>query len=282
MEYGLSTYLYINERLNSHILDRILGAGFQNIELFAARQHLDYTDRNQVKDVAQWFRDHEVKLHSVHAPLFSDPDWGRSGGLAVSIAYLERRLRVDSMDEIKRALDIADDLPFRYLVVHMGLPEDEYDLNKFDAVMTSLEHLKVSVKDRGVQLLLENVPNQLGTPERLVQFIHHTHLNVGICFDTGHANMLNGIHPAFETLNTYIASTHVHDNRGEKDDHLMPFDGAIDWTEAVRDLRRGEGRFPVLFEIRDYGPNPTSLSRLAEVIERMEAIAGEGVSSCSQ
>ena len=30
MEYGLSTYLYVNERLNSHILDKILGAGFQN------------------------------------------------------------------------------------------------------------------------------------------------------------------------------------------------------------------------------------------------------------
>ena len=272
MEYGLSTYLYVNDRLNSHILDRILGAGFQNIELFAARQHLDYTDRNQVRDVAQWFRDHEVKLHSVHAPLYSDPDWGRSGGFAISIAYLERRLRVESMDEIKRAIDIADDLPFRYLVVHMGLPDDEYDLTRLDAVMTSLEHLKVSVKDRGVQLLLENVPNELGTPERLVQFIQHTHLNVGICFDTGHAYMRRGIHPAFETLSTYIASTHVHDNHGEKDDHLMPFEGDIDWTEAVRDLRRGNGRFPVVFEVRECGPDTTSLSRLAEVIERMEAI----------
>jgi hypothetical protein len=55
----------------------------------------------------------------------------------------------------------------------------------------------------------------------------------------------------------------------------MPFDGDIDWTEAVRDLRRGEGQFPVLFEIRDYGPDKTSLSRLAEVMERMEEIPEE-------
>jgi sugar phosphate isomerase/epimerase len=275
MEYGLSTYLYVNERLSSHKLDKILGARFRTIELFAARQHLDYTDRNQVRDVAQWFRDHEVSLHSVHAPLYADAEWGQSGGLAVSVAYLERRLRIDSMDEIRRALDIADYLPFRYLIVHMGLPDEEYDLSKFDAVMTSLEHLKVSAKDRGVQLLLENVPNELGTPERLVEFLEYTRLNVKICFDTGHAHMKQGLHPAFETLRTYIASTHVHDNRGEKDEHLMPFDGSIDWREAVRDLRRGEGQFPVLFEIRDYGPQTTSLSRLAEVMARMEDIPEE-------
>jgi sugar phosphate isomerase/epimerase len=179
------------------------------------------------------------------------------------------------MDEIKRALDMADYLPFRYLIVHMGLPEEDYALKKFDAVMTSLEHLKVFAKDRGVQLLLENVPNELGTPERLVEFLQYTRLNVKICFDTGHAHMTHGLHSAFETLRTYIASTHVHDNRGEKDDHLMPFDGDIDWEGAVRDLRRGDGQFPVVFEIRDDGTRMTSLSRLAEVMERMEGIPKE-------
>jgi len=275
MQYGLSTYLFVNERLNAHVLDKILGAGFQTIELFAARQHFDYTDRNQMRDVAQWFRDHQVNLHSVHAPLYGDANWGQLGGIMVSVAYLERRLRIDSMDEIKRSLDIADHLPFRYLVVHMGLPEEEYDLSKFDAVMTSLEHLKVSAKDRGVQLLLENVPNELGTPERLVQFLQYTRLNVRICFDTGHAHMTRGFHPAFETLSSYIASTHVHDNQGAKDDHLMPFDGGIDWPEAVRDLRRGDGQFPVLFEIRDYGPEKSSLTRLAEVRSRLESLSKE-------
>jgi sugar phosphate isomerase/epimerase len=275
MQYGLSTYLFVNERLNAHVLDKILGAGFQTIELFAARQHLDYTDRNHMRDVAQWFRDHQVNLHSVHAPLYGDANWGQLGGIMVSVAYLERRLRIDSMDEIKRSLEIADHLPFRYLVVHMGLPEEEYDLSKFDAVMTSLEHLKVSAKDRGVQLLLENVPNELGTPERLVQFLQYTRLNVKICFDTGHAHMTRGFHPAFETLSSYIASTHVHDNQGAKDDHLMPFDGGINWPEAVRDLRRGDGQFPVLFELRDYGPQKSSLARLAEVRSRLESLSKE-------
>jgi sugar phosphate isomerase/epimerase len=214
-------------------------------------------------------------MHSVHAPLYGDADWGQSGGLAVSIAYVERRLRVDSMDEIKRALDIAEVLPFRYLIVHMGVPEEEFEMNKFDAVMTSLEHLKVSARDRGVQLLLENVPNELGTPARLVYFLQYSRLNIKLCFDTGHAHMKQGVHASFETLLPHIASTHVNDNHGEKDDHLLPFAGGINWTQAVHDLRRGEGQFPVLFEIRDYGPDVTSLARLAAAIRRMEDIPKE-------
>jgi sugar phosphate isomerase/epimerase len=275
MEYGLSTYLYVNERLGSHVLDQILGTGIRKIELFCARQHFDYTDRNHIRDVAQWFNDHKVTLHSVHSPLYADTDWGRSGGLTVSIAHLERRLRIESMDEIKRALDIADQVHFRYLIVHMGLPEEDYDLGKFDAAMTSLEHLKVHAKDRGVQILLENIPNELGTPERLVEFLQYTRLNMKICFDTGHAHMGGGVHAAFETLRQYIASTHVSDNRHEKDDHLMPFDGEIDWTEAMRDLHRGDGQFPLVFEVRDYGPEVTSLARVVEVMARMESLVKE-------
>lgn len=275
MEYGLSTYLYVNERLSSHILDQILGAGFRHIELFAARQHLDYTDRRHVRDIAQWFHDNQLTLHSVHAPLYADEDWGRLGGLAVSIAYLERRLRIESMDEIKRALDIADHLPFRYLILHMGLPEEDYDLNKFDAVMTSLEHLQIFAKDRGVKLLLENIPNELGTPQRLVEFLRYTRLNVKLCFDTGHARMTGSVHEAFETLRAHIASTHVHDNCTHKDDHLLPFDGDIGWTEVVRDLRSGEGQFPTLFEVRGDGTPTATLARLAKVIDRMESITEE-------
>jgi len=272
MDYGLSTYLYVNERLGSHVLDKVLGAGFRVIELFAARQHLDYTDRNHVRDVGLWFSDHQVSLHSVHAPLYADADWGRLGGLAVSIAYLERRLRIESMDEIKRALDIAEYLPFRYLVVHMGLADEEYDPRKFDAVMTSLEHLKVFARDRRVELLLENLPSDLGAPERLVSFLRSTRLGVRVCFDIGHAQMTGGAHPAFEALRPHIASTHIHDPGPEKDDHLLPFDGKIDWGEAMRDFRSAPGEFPLLFEVRDSGPEVNALARLAEVIRRMEEL----------
>jgi sugar phosphate isomerase/epimerase len=272
MDFALSTHLFVNERLSSHVLDQTLAAGFRTIEIFAARQHFDYYDANHVGDIAQWFKDHGISLHSVHAPLFSDTDWGRSGGLEISVASLERRHRIDSMEEIKRAVAVAEKLPFRYLVLHMGLPGEEFEIEKFDAAFTSLEHLNIFAKDLGVTILLENIPSELTAPERLLQFIRYTRMDLGICFDTGHAQMTGGVHAAFEALKDHIASTHVHDNRGEKDDHLVPFEGTIDWAETVRDFRSADNRFPVLFELRSYEPPMSILARLKEVRQKFEAI----------
>jgi sugar phosphate isomerase/epimerase len=272
MNFALSTRLFVRERLNSHILDQILAIGIHQIEIFAARPHLNYYDFNQVRDVAQWFADHNVALHSVHGPLFPGVDGGRAADIPVSIAYLEKRQRIASMDETKRALEIAERLPFRYLVLHLGLDGEEYDLRKFDAAFSSLEHLNIFAKDRGVQVLLENIPNQLGTPQRLLQFIDYTRLDLKVCFDTGHAHITPGVQSAFATLKDRVAFTHVHDNAGEKDDHLMPYDGGIDWEETIRDFRKVDGKLPVLFELSDHGPEKTGLARLREVMERLERI----------
>ncbi len=272
MDFALSTHLFVKDRLNSHILDQILAAGIHRIEIFAAREHLNYCDPNQVRDVAQWFADHSVSLHSVHGPLFPSAEGGRAGDMPISIAYLEKRQRISSMDEVKRALEIAERLPFRYLVLHLGLEGEDYDLRKYDAAFTSLEHLNIFAKHRGVQILLENIPNEISTPERLLQFFEYTRLNLKICFDTGHAHITSDVHSAFAKLKDHIASTHVHDNAGEKDDHLMPFDGGIDWERTIRDFRAVDGKFPLLFELRDHGPEKTGLARLCEVMDRMERI----------
>jgi sugar phosphate isomerase/epimerase len=273
MEFALSTYLFVNERLTGHILDKILAAGFSQIEIFAARQHLDYHDPNHVRDVAQWFQDHDLKLHSLHAPLYADQDWGRSGGSPISVTYLQRRLRINSMEEIKRSIEVAELLPFKYLILHLGLPGEEYEIERYDAALTSLEHLKIYAKERGAQILLENVPNQLTTPERILQFIQYTRMDdMRICFDTGHAHMAAGVEPAFHTLKDRILSTHINDNHHDKDDHLLPFEGGIDWVQTVRDFRTVDGQFPILFEVRNYGSAFATLGRLREVIEKMKAI----------
>ena len=272
MNYGLSTSLFAEERLNSHTLDKILAAGLRDFEIMAARQHLDYHDPNQLRDVAQWFSDHAVNLHSLHAPLFSDWNWGRSGGLLISIAYLGRRLRIASMDEIKRAIEVAELLPFRYLVLHLGLPDEEYDLRKFDAAFTSIEHLNIFAKERGAEVLLENIPSELSTPEHILSFLHYTRLDLKVCFDAGHAHLTGGVQPAFRTLRDRIAVMHINDNHGEKDEHLLPYEGEIDWAQAIPDFRSAGRHFPILFELNYERKEPNTLARVREVIDRFEAV----------
>jgi sugar phosphate isomerase/epimerase len=61
--------------------------------------------------------------------------------------------------------------------------------------------------------------------------------NVGVCLDLGHAHITAGTAAAIATLGERIASVHVHDNHGVKDEHLWPGDGTIDWPETVKALK---------------------------------------------
>ena len=223
----------MKERLHPGLLDGLVRGGAQAIEIFAARQHLDYANRKQhVREIADWFRTSGVTLNSVHAPLYADYEWGRAGAPPVNVASTDRASRIDAMDEIKRALEVAEHIPFRFLVQHMGVSGESFDDRKFEAAMTSVEHLRAFAKPLGVRILLENIPNELSTPERLVEFIRAAHFDdVGVCFDFGHAHIMSDVPQAFETVKDYIRSTHVHDNA--KDRRLAPLAGKrIDRLEA--------------------------------------------------
>src|ERR1035438_9532977 len=79
MNHVLSTHLFVNHRLTSALLTRIQQAGIPAVEIFCARQHLDYHDHAQVTELGHWFRESPLKLHSLHAPMYTDDIWGRSG-----------------------------------------------------------------------------------------------------------------------------------------------------------------------------------------------------------
>src|SRR6516164_3671046 len=259
MQKVVSTFLFVKERLHPGILDGLARSGAQAIEIFAARQHLDYANRKpHVREIADWFKGSTVSLHSVHAPLYGDYEWGRAGAPPVNIASMDRAGRVDAMDEIKRALEIAEQIPFRFLIQHIGLPNESFDEKKFEAAMTSIEHLRAFAKPLGVRILLENIPNELSTPDRLVDFIHTTHFDdVGVCFDFGHAHLLTGVPEAFEILKAHVRSTHVHDNAKDRDSHLWPGQGSIDWKEAMELLKSAPHTPPLLLEIEhDEKVNP--------------------------
>ena len=270
---AVSTYLYVKERLHPGILDGLARSGVQAIEIFAARQHLDYANRKaHLKEISDWFRGSGVVLNSVHAPLYADYEWGRAGSPPVNIASIDRAARVDAMDEIKRALEIAEQIPFRFLVQHLGVPNESFEEKKFEAAMTSIEHLRAFAKPLGVRILLENIPNELSTPDRLVEMIRGAHFDdVGVCFDFGHANMEGSVREAFEILRSHIRSTHVHDNDKSKDLHLWPGQGTIDWKEAMELLRSAPQTPPLLLEVAD-DEKGNLLEKLGETFEKLEGI----------
>src|SRR5712691_11407890 len=112
MQRALSTHLFANHRLTTALLDRIRAAGIPLVEIFCARQHLDYRDKAQIAELGHWFRDSELKLHSLHSPMYTDDQWGRSGPHSViNITEIVKSKRVQMVDEVKRALEIAEVAP---------------------------------------------------------------------------------------------------------------------------------------------------------------------------
>jgi sugar phosphate isomerase/epimerase len=252
---AMSTYVYVRERLHPGLLDGMVRAGAEAIEIFAARGHFDYANRRQhVLEIAGWFKSAGLALNSVHAPMFSDYEWGKGGNPPLNIAAPDRAQRVEAMDEIKRAIEIAEQIPFRFLVQHIGVGGEEFDEKRLDAAMSSVEHLKAFAKPLGVTVVLENIPNELSTPERLVEVLNITHFDdVGFCFDIGHAHMMGSVEEAFSLMQKHIRTTHLHDNNKDRDSHLWPGDGSINWARAMELLRTAPHVPPMLLEIEGEG-----------------------------
>jgi len=275
MQRALSTHLFLDHRLTTVWLERIRETGIPLVELFCARQHLDYHNRAQISELSYWFRDSELKVHSLHSPLFNDEAGARSGPQAViNITEPVKGKRMAMLDEIKRALEIAETIPYRYLIQHIGVPGQEFDDRSVDAAFTALEEISLFARQRGVEVLLENIPNAFSSAEGLLRFLGTTHLNLNICFDVGHAHMNEGVEAAYKLLKSRIRSTHVHDNNGKVDAHLFPgaAGGTIDWPRAMRLLQSQEDRYPLLLELRVASELEHPVDSVRQIFDTLESL----------
>jgi len=279
MNHVLSTHLFVAHRLTGALLGRIEHAGIPEVEVFCARQHLDYRDKAQIAELGHWFRDSELKLHSLHAPMYTDEIWGRSGPHAVvTITEPVKGKRLQMVDEIKRALEISEVIPFRYLIQHIGVSGEEFDPYKSDAAFSALEELSIFARQRGVNILLENIPNGFSSAEKLLLFEEMTHIGLDYVFDVGHANVGEGVETAFHLMKERIRSTHVHDNNGKDDNHLFPLlseGGTVDWAQAMRLLRSRDGQYPLVLELRERPEFPNPIESAKKVFERLESLDTE-------
>jgi sugar phosphate isomerase/epimerase len=279
MKHVLSTHLFVNHRLTSVWLDRVWDAGVPAVEIFCARQHLDYRDLAQIAELGHWFRDSELKLHSIHSPMYNDEVWGRSGPQSViAITETVKAKRIRMVDDIKRTIEIAETIPYKYLIQHLGAPNEEFEERKVDAAFTALEEIVVFARQRGVEVLLENIPNGFSSAARLNTFNELTHLNMHYCFDVGHANLNEGVETAYNLMKTRIRSTHIHDNNGKEDKHLFPFlaeGGTVDWRQTMSLLSSRPEQYPLLLELKEASEFPHGIQAAPEIFDRLEGVLRE-------
>jgi len=274
-QFGVSTHLYHNYRLGRDHLVEIGAHGFEQVELFATRTHFDYRNPAAVADLQQWLAEAQLELHGVHAPVGESFAGGRWGPL-LSLASADAEARARAVAEAEAALQISRRIPFRVLIAHLGIPRTQASSadNSRDGARRSIETLRGLAEPLGVRVVLEVIPNELSRAGSLVHFVEEVleATDVGICLDFGHAHMDGDLVDAIETVSEHLMTTHVHDNRGRTDDHLVPFEGTIDWPGALTAVQKVGYDGTLVLEIAAHGSAKDTLQKARKAREKMERL----------
>jgi sugar phosphate isomerase/epimerase len=277
-QFGVSTHLYHGHKLTRGHLIEIASHGFESIELFATRTHFDYHNPAAVADLQQWLADAGLTLHTIHAPIcesYTAGRWGRPLTLASTLASEREK----ALAEAEQALHIARRIPVALLVAHIGLPRSQStapEHNSRDAARRSIDALLAMAAQLEVRVAVEIIANELSRPESLVHFVENDlDTPAGICLDFGHAHLLGDVLDAIETVSGHLVTTHVHDNRGRSDDHLVPFEGTIDWGAAMTAIQKVGYDQTLLFEVAAHGSPKETLVRARKAREKLERMLAE-------
>lgn len=276
MRFGISTHLYHDVKLEREHLVQVAAYGFEAIELFATRSHFDYHDPAAIAALAQWLRETGLTLSSVHAPITDTFGAGDTWAATYSNAVTDAARRQAAVREAAAALDIAKQVPFGVLVVHLGTPAARHTPgdNNRGAALRSAEEICRAAEPLGVRVALEVIPNELSSPSALVDMLERDFDSpaAGICMDFGHAFLGGDLADAIETAAEHLVATHVHDNHKREDEHLVPYQGSINWDAALMSMQKIGYERTYLMELANTSTPAAVLEEARRARQRFERI----------
>jgi sugar phosphate isomerase/epimerase len=151
--------------------------------------------------------------------------------------------RAERMEKMKRCLHITKLLECNYMAIHPIMPYDTNDLvtgkreETWRLNIDFMKELAAYAEKLGVTVCLENLPMlnfSLAKPDMILSLVKEVNSDYfKICLDTGHIAVFPDLNVGDEVrkLGDYIKILHVHDNLGDKDAHLFPRAGRIDWYD---------------------------------------------------
>ncbi len=227
---------------------------FRLWEIFSEADHTVYRDTAAIKEILDGYG----LACQVHAPIC---DW--------NIAALSDNLREASLRETELNIDAAEALGARTVTVHPGLASLAVRGTEERALARAKESVKALdriARGRDVIVVIENMPSVpyfLGrTAEQLADIVDGTDL--GICFDIGHANTMDQIDAMIDTFGDRIQNIHIHDNHGQRDEHLTIGDGEIDFGHVIGRLSGYRGNW--IIESKSFESAVASRPRLERLL----------------
>jgi sugar phosphate isomerase/epimerase len=165
------------------------------------------------------------------------------------------QVRELALKYMRKSIDVCSALGGEIVVVHPGrcpFPQVAGFLSPAkDRFLSFTRKALKHARSRGVRLALENFPSNAefpySSPEEMLPLVQELD-GLGITFDVGHA-FLNKrwqklsspekrIAREIELVGKYIVNIHLHDNHGERDDHLPPGEGVINFRPIITAMKK--------------------------------------------
>jgi sugar phosphate isomerase/epimerase len=210
--------------------------GFESVEIWGdTPSHFNPADPKQVEALLESLGVAGLRADSIHAPF----------GRGEDISSPNPAVRAHAIDTILGCLKCGERLGANAIVMHPGhimAPGEEPD--RYRLATESLEDICGRAKDLGIAICLENLLSDrehlvfCDTLPKVLHLVRSLEDSVRICIDTSHGNIMGNVSDEIEICGDAIVRTHISDNFGEKDDHLPPGDGKIDWDSVFTSLER--------------------------------------------
>lgn len=250
-----------------HSLHGIREAGFTHVNWNPDAGYSYVYASSEMDHIAAMLDEAGLKAWSIHG------SHGKNKVSEVGAPFVETRKdflspvewqRLAGLDLIRNRLELAQRIGSPNVVMHVDLDEaalrDPEENAAFYALLhRSFDEIADDCVRSGVRIAVENLnaapmERTLEMYERL--FERHPAEVVGLCYDCGHAELSEpGGFRILEQFGERLISTHLHDNRSVRDDHLLPGDGNIDWDRLIDLIAATPYETPLNFETpyRTYG-----------------------------
>ena len=205
-------------------LRRIAAAGFSHVH-WCHQWNTDfiYSD-SEINQIARWLQEYGLQLNDLHA----------SEGVEKSWVAPEEYRREAGVALVQNRIDMTAKLGGDVVIMHVRAEPRQLEAGQrfWTQLQKSLDTLEPFARTRGVRIAIENLyPLNFDTIEKI--FANYGPNFVGLCYDSGHANLGEDHIDRLTPLKDRLLALHLHDNHGAADQHKLPFLGTIDWPKLT-------------------------------------------------
>ena len=263
---------------HQEIQDICVTAGFSGIECVPPL--LQGCTTEEIQTIGGSYRNAGLVIETFHLPFSSEDDISSFYETTRRKAVDKACLWMERASAVGASVGIQQPTTNRFNVDEEGL--DRY----FNSIGKSLGVLLPVAEKLGFIIALENMLPAGGgrftsRPAHFEQLLSEfDHPGLGFCLDTGHALVAGGEDAAdFQmTMGSHLRAYHLADNSGDRDSHLAPGRGLVNWTKVFRRAAEQKFQGAMCIETPPFAKGPDySLEAWKSLVTETDALVEESL-----